>query len=199
MLLVGLLALALAVVAAALLIRSRQQSAAGAGTTLGLTPAAPFKLTDQNGQMVSLAQFQGEPVVLTFLYTSCPDACPLIADKLHQTYKLLGGRASHVGILAITTDPAHDDRAAAVRFSQEHGMTGRWHFLLGSPAQLAPLWKDYYVGVQPIASDAPSGSGSVMHSNAIYVIDQSGREVTLYGVDFQPTTLAHELEGLLSS
>ncbi|MGH2468750.1 MAG: SCO family protein [Chloroflexota bacterium] len=195
----GLLALAVALAAAALLIRARQQPAAGAGTTLGLSPATPFMLTDQNGQRVSLSQFRGEPVVLTFLYTSCPDVCPLIADKLHQTYNLLGGRASHVGILAITTDPAHDDRAAAVRFSQEHGMTGRWHFLLGSPAQLAPLWKDYYIGVSPIASDAPSGSGSVMHSDAVYVIDRSGRERTLYGADFEPKLLAHELEGLLAA
>src|SRR5438045_2983066 len=47
--------------------------------------AAPdFQLSDQFGQPVRLSSFKGKVVVLTFLYTNCPDACPLITGKLHQ-------------------------------------------------------------------------------------------------------------------
>ena len=55
------------------------------GTNLGSSPAPNFLLTDQSGKQVSLAEFKGKPVVLTFLYTNCPDQCPLTAEKLHAT------------------------------------------------------------------------------------------------------------------
>src|SRR5690349_12996288 len=46
------------------------------GTDLGMRAAQNFTLTDQYGKKVSLSQFAGKPVVLTFLYTNCPDVCP---------------------------------------------------------------------------------------------------------------------------
>ncbi|HEX7593562.1 MAG TPA: SCO family protein, partial [Anaerolineae bacterium] len=55
------------------------------GTDLGKIPAPDPKLTDQTGSAVSLADFRGKVVVLTFLYTHCPDECPLIASKLRVT------------------------------------------------------------------------------------------------------------------
>src|SRR5579885_1346108 len=71
------------------------------GTNLGGTPAPDFRLTDQFGKQISLSQFRGEPVVLTFLYTHCPDVCPLTAEKLHQVQLQLGKDASHVMMLAV--------------------------------------------------------------------------------------------------
>src|SRR5206468_9646600 len=70
------------------------------GTDLGGTPAPNFRLTDQFGKSISLSQFQGEPVILTFLYTHCPDACPLTAEKLHAAMQSLGSETQQVGVLA---------------------------------------------------------------------------------------------------
>src|ERR1700736_3805410 len=56
-------------------------SSALQGSDLGNTPAPNFTLTDQAGKQISLAQFKGDPVILTFLYTNCPDQCPLTAEK----------------------------------------------------------------------------------------------------------------------
>src|SRR5579883_1087073 len=64
------------------------------GTDLGSTNAPDFRLTDQFGNAVSLSQFRGHPVVLTFLYTHCPDQCPLIADKIHLALEKVGSRAA---------------------------------------------------------------------------------------------------------
>jgi hypothetical protein len=58
------------------------------GTSMGGTPAPAFQLTDQNGQTISLAQFRGQPVVLTFMYTHCPDECPANAGKLHAAHSI---------------------------------------------------------------------------------------------------------------
>src|SRR5258708_5169350 len=71
--------------------------------------AAPdFKLQDQFDQPVALSSFHGKVVVLTFLYTNCPDACPLITAKIHQAYDQLGKDTDKLAIVAVTVDPRHD-------------------------------------------------------------------------------------------
>jgi protein SCO1 len=138
-------------------------------------------------------------VALTFLYTQCPDACPLIADELRQASDMLGPDAGKVAMLAVSTDPRHDDRAAAVNFSQVHSMAGRWHYLLGSPAQLSPVWKDYYIGVTPgDQAGSPLGENEIMHSEAVFLIDKTGRERVLLGLPFSAKDLAADLKKLLS-
>src|SRR6266705_3576955 len=68
------------------------------GTNLEGVPAPDFHLKDQLGKPISLSQFKGKPVVLTFLYTHCPDVCPLTADKLHVAMQNLDNDAQQVTI-----------------------------------------------------------------------------------------------------
>jgi protein SCO1/2 len=194
---VGCAGLLLAVFAAVMLYLQLPRPLAG--TDLAGTPAPPFTLTDQDGQQVSLAQFRGKPVALTFLYTHCPDACPLIADELRQATDQLGADKARVAVLAVSTDPRHDDRVSAVSFTQTHGLQGRWHYLLGSPEQLAPVWRDYYIGVTP-GSDMGSalGDNEITHSEAVYLIDKAGRERALMGLPFSARDLASNLRRLLA-
>jgi protein SCO1 len=193
----GCMALLLALVAAGLLYWQKSQALVGTPLDGGQAPA--FALVDQDGQQVSLAQFRGKPVALTFLYTHCPDACPLIADEMRQAADRLGGDAGNVAMLAISTDPVHDDRAAVVNFSQQHGMAGRWHYLLGSPEQLSPVWKAYYIGVTPGSeAGSPLGDNEVIHSEAVYVIDKAGRERVLLGLPFSARDLADDLRKLVA-
>src|SRR5262245_5262400 len=70
------------------------------GTDLGSQAAPDFQLKDQFGKSISLAQFEGKPIVLTFLYTNCPDVCPLTAEKLHTVQTQLGKDVSQVIMLA---------------------------------------------------------------------------------------------------
>lgn len=165
------------------------------GTYLGEIPAPGFQLTDQTGQSITLAQFKGKPVVLTFLYTHCPDACPLTAEKLHQTMLALGSNAQKVGVIAISTDPKGDTPSTALSFSNAHHMQGYWHYLLGTHAQLSPVWANYAVEAAPASA---STGGSVTHTTAVYVIDQQGRERVFLGDDFTSAQLASDLQRLLS-
>lgn len=109
------------------------------GTDLGSTAAPDFRLTDQFGKQISLSQFRGEPVILTFLYAHCPDVCPLTAETLHATQLQLGKDASHVMMLAISVDPKGDTQAAVQNFSAEHKLTSNWHYLIGTQSELAPV------------------------------------------------------------
>ena len=148
------------------------------GTDLGGVPAPNFRLTDQSGQPVSLSQFKGKPVVLTFLYTHCPDQCPLTAEKLHTVMLSLGSAAHSVAVLAVSTDPKGDTTAAVLNFSQVHKMQNYWHFLMGKENQLSPVWSSYSVFAAPTPT---STGGSVAHTTAVYVIDKQGRERVFFG------------------
>jgi len=164
------------------------------GTDLGGVPAPNFRLTDQFGRPVSLAQFKGKPVVLTFLYTHCPDQCPLTAEKLHAVMLSLGSDAQRVGVVAVSTDPRRDTTAAALNFSQVHRMENYWHYLLGTESELSPVWSSYSVYAAPTPT---STGGSVAHTTAVYIIDKQGRERVFFGSDFTSAQLTKDLQILL--
>ena len=164
------------------------------GTDLGGVPAPNFRLTDQFGRPVSLAQFKGKPVVLTFLYTHCPDQCPLTAEKLHAVMLSLGSDAQRVGVVAVSTDPRRDTTAAALNFSQVHRMQNYWHYLLGTESELSPVWSSYSVYAAPTPT---STGGSVAHTTAVYIIDKQGRERVFFGDDFTSEQLTKDLQILL--
>ena len=162
------------------------------GTDLGSVSAPDFRLKDQFGNPISLAQFKGKPVVLTFLYTHCPDVCPLTAEKLRVSLQNLGGDAQHVAVLAVSMDPKGDTAAAAQNFSRAHKLGNYFHFLIGAHDELAPVWASYSVDAQ-----AATSSGTVSHSSAIYVIDKEGRERVLFDNDFSSGQLSADLKILL--
>ncbi len=140
------------------------------GTPLTPVPAPGFVLTDQYGQRRSLAQFRGRVVLLTFIDSECTTTCPLEAAMLQRMLRDLGpARAADVQLLAVNVNRGAAGVADVYRWSQAHGMNGRWLFLTGGPATLAGVWRSYHIAV--------SGSGSaVEHTSAIYLLDRGGRE-----------------------
>ncbi len=166
------------------------------GIDMGSDPAPGFTLVDQNGAPVSLEAQRGHPVVLTFLYTHCPDACPLTAEKLHAAEQSLGPRAADVRWLVVSIDPEGDTPADASKFVAAHHLTGQVHYLLGSQSQLQPVWSAYHIAVQP-GQDAQAQVRSVVHSLGVYVIDGQGRERVYLDQDFDPAGLTSDLRALL--
>jgi protein SCO1/2 len=166
------------------------------GTDLGKAPAPDFHLTDPSGRAVSLAGLRGRVVVLTFLYTHCPDECPLIAEKLHTTAAQMGDAMSKVSFVAISVDPDNDTPAAIQAFLRQHQIEGQLTFLTGSHDQLAPVWAAYYIAAQANADAA--NSASVLHSTRVLVIDQAGDERVNFESDFDPTDLVFDLRALLA-
>jgi len=165
------------------------------GTSLDGAQASDFRLSDQFGKPIALSDFKGKPVVLAFLYTHCPDICPLTAEKLHSTIELLKQNqqnVQNVAILAVSTDPQRDTQQAALDFSQAHNMQDSWHFLIGPREQLSPIWTSYSVSAKLV-----TGSNEVDHSTGLYVIDKQGRERVFLGDDFTPAQLATDLQTLL--
>ncbi|MGZ3582838.1 MAG: SCO family protein [Ktedonobacterales bacterium] len=167
-----------------------------AGIDLGGEPAPNFALVDQNRAPVSLEAQRGHPVVLTFLYTHCPDECPLTAEKLHTTVQSLGPRAADVRWLVVSIDPVGDTPADASQFVAAHHLTGQMQYLLGTQSQLQPIWDAYHIAVQP-GEDAQAQVRSVTHSLGVFVIDGQGHERAYFDQTFSPEELTGDLRALL--
>jgi protein SCO1 len=164
-----------------------------AGTDLGATNAPDFTLTDGvTGRAVTLSAQRGQVVALTFLYTSCPDVCPLTATRFRATQSELQGDAGRVTFIAVSVDPDGDTPQAVQAFSAAHGLASNWFYLVGGRAQLVPVWASYGIGVQ-------AGSTTVTHNDAVYLIDRSGRERVLLHSEDLATDLTNDVRALLKS
>jgi protein SCO1/2 len=180
------------------IIKATSGSATLSGTDLGGTPAPGFTLTDQNGATVSLQQLRGRPVALAFMYTHCPDVCPLTAEKMRQAAQVLGDRANAVVWLGVSVDPAGDTPDAAKQFAATHGLAGRLRFLMGTRAQLLPVWKAYFL-VADESANTPANQVAD-HTGAVYLIDKQGRERVYLDSAFDPVKqLAPDLRSLLGA
>lgn len=176
----------------------QSQSPMLVGTSLGRTPAPTFALVDQNGALIALSQLYGRPAVVTFLYTHCPGPCPLTAAKLHKAAEQMGDKADDVMWIAISLDPTGDTPEAVRSFVAAHQLADQLHFLLGSRAQLTPLWHAYAVMVQD-ANGVKTTAGPIEHSVGAFVLDGQGRERVYLDDTFAPATLASNLNQLLKS
>jgi protein SCO1/2 len=145
-------------------------------------PPIDFALKDQDGKIATLDQYRGQPVILTFMYSTCKDTCPLTAQQIKGALDQLG---EDVPTLAISVDPANDTPLNARRFVNQQGLTKRMRFLLGDRAQLEPIWNAY--GIQP-------QSNKFEHSAYVVLVDAHGIQRIGWPVDkLTPEGLAHDL------
>jgi protein SCO1/2 len=161
-------------------------------------PTLDFSLVDQTGRPVRLSDQRGQVVVLTFLYTSCPDLCPLVAQKLHEVSEALGPRRGRVTLLAVTVDPARDTPPRLLEYSRRWQMQGRWHFLTGSEGDLEPVWRYYWVGEVSHGPTSKAGAYEVSHASPLHLIDRTGQVRVVFSQDFQPAQLAHDIGVLIN-
>ena len=177
---------ALTAIAGVLLFAAGEKTVGGdafAGATRPPTiPPAEFGLRDEEGQPVRLADLRGKPVVVTFLYTTCKDTCPLTVDQIRFALDELG---HDVPVVAVSVDPRSDSARAAKRFSQQRRMSGRMRWVLGDETKLRRLWKAY--GVQP-QSDREE------HSATTVLLDGRGRQRVGFATSvLTPQALAHDI------
>jgi protein SCO1 len=144
--------------------------------------APDFRLTDQDGKAFGMRGYRGKPVIMAFLYSHCQDTCPIQAQQIKGAMNELG---HDVPAVAVSVDPAHDTRDSARAFNSKQMMTGRLRWALGSPRQLAPVWKAY----------AATGQDKDSEHNARFVlVDPKGIQRVGYPLDkVTPERVSHDL------
>jgi protein SCO1 len=170
--------------------RPDKATTVGAGGFAGsLRPAIPpkdFALRDEDGRTISLRNYRGRVVVLTFMYSTCTDTCPVTATTIRGALDEVG---QDIPALAVSVDPANDTPDSAEKFLLQRGLSnGRMHFLLGTRAQLAPIWQAY--GIRP------QGQG-FDHSAIVLLIDKRGRQRVSFPTEqLTDSDLAHDIRKL---
>ena len=150
-----------------------RDSAGSAGNESVLTDA---KLVDQNGNSVALTSLKGKPMVVDFIYTSCPGPCLMETAKLANVALRLGSDiGSKVTIVSISVDPEHDGPKQLLDYSRQQGADEKgWYFLTGGPAEVDQALAGFKLSRQ-VEPD-----GSVGHLVDMMLIGPDGRLIREY-------------------
>lgn len=134
------------------------------------TRAPSFTLLDESGRATGPQQDRGHWTVVTFLYTKCPDVCPLIANQLGAAQR----QNRDLRVIAVSVDPKNDTAAARTKFLADHELGARFRFVGGTRTALSPVWAKYHVAA------LPGPQGTVSHSSYEILVDPQGRERVLF-------------------
>jgi protein SCO1 len=150
-------------------------------------------LLDQNGNRVSLASFKGKPVLIDFVYTSCPGPCSVLTSKLVSVAQDLGPRlGKQVQMISITLDPERDSPKVLKEYAWRLGANRPgWLFLTGTPQEIDQVLAPYKVRRMKEAD------GSVTHMETLFLLGPDGRQRRIYnGVEVKPAVMSAEAEDL---
>jgi protein SCO1/2 len=158
-----------------------------------------FSFTDQNGKHISLKQYRGKVLLVTFIYTRCPfpDFCPRVSSNFAEIYKQLATNAALAGtrLLSISFDPEHDtpkvlrDYGFSVAHTHEPALFSRWEFAAPSTSDLPRIAAFFALTVKP-------EGGLITHNLSTAVIGPDGKIVKWYhGSDWQVSDLIKDAAG----
>jgi protein SCO1/2 len=159
------------------------------------TPVADFKLTDQDGKPFQFKNARGKVVLATFIFTTCPDVCPLLTAKFTAIQRTLdGNKTKDYLLLSISTDPERDRAAVLKEYAGRFKANLRnWSFLTGSRQDLAKVWNIFRVNV------TKTQAGDVNHTTLTTLIDRHGnRRVDYYGDKWQDNEVLKDIQWLRS-
>lgn len=144
-----------------------------ASEALKIGQAVPdFSLIDQNRAPVSLTEFTGKVVAITFIYTSCPlpDYCVRLSNNFGRIQKRFADRMGRdLILLTITFDPVHDDPDVMGRYAARWKADAKsWHFLTGSLPDVKAVCRRFGLSYW-------QDEGFLTHSLHTIVIDRRGR------------------------
>ncbi len=144
---------------------------------------------DQSGKRISLSSLRGRTVALTFFDSYCHTSCPLEGRALARAEEALPKRQRPV-LVAVSVD-LKDNPKSVAHAIKDWGLAGvaPWYWLMGSRAQLAPIWREYHIYVH----DTPN---NIVHTEALFLIGKNGHMRSLFFWPFAGHFVTHDLRVL---
>jgi protein SCO1 len=135
-----------------------------------------LKLTDQHNHPVILSSLKGKPVLVDFIYTSCPGPCLTETQKMAKVADRLSKElGSKVVLLSVTVDPEHDRPQQLLEYAKKQDVERPgWYFLTGSPATIDEMLSNFKL----IRQREPDGS--VDHIIGVFLLGPDGRQLREY-------------------
>lgn len=143
-----------------------------------------FQLVDQDSVAVTFPDdYQGRFVVLGFIYTNCPDVCPLITQNMIKIQKELHS-PDDVQFIGITFDPERDTPSVLRKYKDTFKLGKNFDFLTGDPSVISEVMDSVRVRSQ-VSLTTTTDSGKEIyfmnHSDKIMVLDKKSRVIIEYG------------------
>lgn len=134
------------------------------------------KLEDQDGRALTLASFEGAPVLASMFYTGCSMVCPMIFETVHANLRALPARERDaVRVLMVSFDPARDTTAVLKKTAQQHDCDSRWTLARCNEATARKVAAVLGIQYRNLAD------GEFNHSSTLTVLDPRGRIVARTG------------------
>lgn len=154
-----------------------------------------FTLTDQTGARVSLSQFRGKVVAITFMYTRCPlpDYCFRLNNNFGNVQRRFAAQmGKNLVLLSITFDPEHDTPSVLARYGRTWRADPKgWHFLTGPLPEIKSVCHEFQLNFW-------TSMGMITHTLHTVVLDRQGRVVAnLEGNQFSARQLGDLIEATL--
>ncbi len=131
-------------------------------------PAPPLNLVDQRGERVTLARFQGRPVLLTFAYAHCETVCPLVVHDVLRAQELAGDVAP-VAVI-VTLDPWRDTPSRLAAIAERWRLPADGFVASGDTSAVTATLDRW-----SLARQRDLRTGEVAHATLVYLIARDGR------------------------
>jgi len=141
-------------------------------------PVGDFTFTDQDGRPFGLSNLKGKVWVADFIFTHCPDVCPMMTANMANLQRMAKKEGLNVEFVSFSVDPENDKPEVLKQYAQKfHGDLSNWHFLTGYSQQTIETFakKNFKTTV-----NKPEHSDMVMHGVYFYLIDRNGKILKYY-------------------
>lgn len=147
-------------------------------------------LVDQNGQPVVLSSLSGKPLLVDFIYTSCPGPCRTVTQSMERVAAKLGpALGSRVTFVSISIDPEHEGPPQLLRYAKALNADRRgWLFLSGGPADIDSALATFHLKRER------GSSGEIEHLERVILIGADGHTFKVYtGAVLHPDSVLADL------
>lgn len=133
---------------------------------------ANFRLTNQNGKIITQRDYENHIYVADFFFTTCPSICPIMTDNMAQLQSHFKSK-NHAKLLSFSVTPAIDTVAQLKRYAMEKGVNDqKWNLLTGDKKQIYALArKSYFV----VKDDGDGGPFDMIHTENFVLVDPEKR------------------------
>jgi protein SCO1/2 len=145
-----------------------------------------FRLTNQNGTEITWENsFKGTVVIANFIFTTCPDVCPLLTQQMAKIQERILGSGASIKLISVSVDPENDKPAVLKKYAEKYGARSAvWTFLTGDLQAVydavvkgfkVSLDSKSYRDLQKSPGDMAYELMGITHGENFVIIDQIGQ------------------------
>jgi protein SCO1/2 len=155
-----------------------------------------FTLPSHTGEPLSLSELQGQPTLVYFGYTHCPDVCPLTLNDMQQARELLGEAGDDLHYLFVSVDGERDNVDRFDLYFKARGVEDFMLGMSGEPNTLNRVSPDYNL-IYELQEADETGYYAVDHTSSLFLLDAEGRLTRIFAYGTAPDVIAEEIQELL--